>query len=111
MTVSDSESSRTTEIMTKAFKEIGVKRRDINGRSQYGQCKRVIAYPPHHNIPLIFHQQILKSEISVKDLDFAICGVKPLSLSLPYAVTLHHQLCIPPKWIHGWLYQLGYFVV
>ena len=42
MTVSDVEASRTTEIMTSAFKEVGVKRRDINGRSQYGKGQLII---------------------------------------------------------------------
>ena len=35
--MSDIEVSRATQIMTDAFKELGVKRRDINGRSQYGK--------------------------------------------------------------------------
>ena len=36
LTVSDTECTPVTRLMTMAFKEHGVNKRDVNGRSQYG---------------------------------------------------------------------------
>ena len=41
--VNDIEVSQVPKIMTKAFDELGIKRRDTNGRSQYGES---ICVPP-----------------------------------------------------------------
>lgn len=69
MTVTDVETSRVSDIMTRAFTEIGIKKRDINGRSQYGR--------------ILIYSSDLKSEnnleLHVNPINFFANNLKKLS--------------------------------